>query len=41
MENSKLTKGPEMCEGTDLICVICRVVVGMGIPTGFPYGWEW
>ena len=18
-----------------------RVAVGMGIPTGFPYGWEW
>ena len=20
---------------------IARVAVGMGIPTGFPYGWEW
>ena len=22
-------------------CNLNRVAVGMGIPTGFPYGWEW
>ena len=27
--------------GIQSFCTTVRVAVGMGIPTGFPYGWEW